>query len=76
VGDEAEGPFYNSGYSAAEIAVMRRNAAFAATFALDVGANVGFISTQLVQALADQPIRVIAMEPVWSTFQSCSPSNV
>ena len=35
----------------------------------DIGANIGFVATQLAQMLANQQPRIIAFEPVPSTFR-------
>jgi FkbM family methyltransferase len=76
VGDFAgEVPFYNRSHSRAEIEFMarfcarRRNA-----LVFDVGANIGFVATQLAQAAGNLNCRIIAFEPVYHTFVKLSNS--
>lgn len=70
VGDFAgEVPFYNREHSRIEIEFMaawcaRREQALV----FDVGANVGFVATQLAQAAKTSECHVIAFEPVYPTF--------
>lgn len=70
VGDFAgEVPFYGRGHSVEEILLMAawcRNTESPVIF--DVGANNGFIATQLAQLLSNQCPRIFAFEPVPSTF--------
>jgi FkbM family methyltransferase len=70
VGDLAgEAPFYSAKHSAAEIPLMAswcRQIENPVIF--DVGANNGFIATQLAQLLRDQKVHIYAFEPVPSTF--------
>ena len=70
LGDIAsENPFYNL---EEDVAGLRLMAAWCADetrpVIFDVGANVGFVCTQLAQMLKDAEPMVIAFEPVWSTF--------
>jgi FkbM family methyltransferase len=70
LGDFAgEVPFYGPAHSVAEISVMAewcRQDNKSVVF--DVGANNGFVATQLAQLVKDTPIRIYAFEPVPSTF--------
>jgi len=70
VGDFAgEVPFYKSRHSIEEIALMAswcRDIENPVIF--DVGANNGFIATQLAQLLRDRHPRIFAFEPVPPTF--------
>ena len=71
VGDFAgEIPFYKSNHSLPEISVM---AAWCTTqenpLVFDIGANTGFVATQLGQRLGGLDYQIFAFEPVWSTFQ-------
>jgi FkbM family methyltransferase len=70
VGDFAgEIPFYSPRHSIEEIIVMAawcRNTDAPVIF--DVGANNGYIATQLAQLLTNQQPRIFAFEPVPSTF--------
>jgi FkbM family methyltransferase len=70
VGDfSGEVPFYSPRHSAGEILLM---AAWChemeAPVIFDVGANNGFIATQLAQLLRENSPRIFAFEPVPSTF--------
>ena len=70
VGDESgEAPFYNRKMSMPELAVM---SAWCETIdnpvIFDIGANNGFIATQLAQLLRKKNPRIYAFEPVPSTF--------
>ena len=76
LGDFAgELPFYNRTHSIAEISVMaawctdQRNPVI-----FDVGANTGFVATQLGQRLNAKEYQIFAFEPVWSTFQKLKTS--
>jgi FkbM family methyltransferase len=76
VGDFAgEVPFYNRAHSCSELRVM---AAWCArqtnSVIFDVGANVGFIATQLAQAINGRGCRIIAFEPVYETFTKLTES--
>ena len=71
VGDFAgESPFYSLNQDRAELAIM---AAWCSgqtrPVIYDVGANLGFLSTQLAQMIRNQQPVVVAFEPVWSTFE-------
>jgi FkbM family methyltransferase len=70
VGDFAgEVPFYSLRHSVAEIALMTswcRSVQAGVIF--DIGANNGYIATQLAQLLSSQKPRIFAFEPVPSTF--------
>ena len=71
IGDSnGENPYYNRSANCVEIVLM---AAWCRQFVqpviLDVGANVGFIATQLAQILRPQSPRVFSFEPVPFTFQ-------
>lgn len=70
VGDfSGEVPFYNQGHSRSEIQLMaewcRRHPD---SLVFDVGANVGFVATQLAQAGKSANCRILAFEPVYDTF--------
>ena len=70
LGDESgETPFYNCQYSIPELAVM---SAWCETIdtpvVFDIGANNGFIATELAQLLHKKSPRIYAFEPVPSTF--------
>jgi FkbM family methyltransferase len=70
IGDfSGEVPFYNREHSRAEIQLMaewcRRHPG---TLVFDVGANVGFVATQLAQAGKSANCRILAFEPVYDTF--------
>ena len=70
VGDESgEAPFYNRKMSMPELAVM---SAWCETIdnpvIFDIGANNGFIATQLAQLLRKNHPRIYAFEPVPTTF--------
>ena len=70
-----EVPFYDRDYSASEILLMAqwcRQVQKPVVF--DVGANNGFIATQLAQLLRENSPRIFAFEPVPSTFSSLSKS--
>jgi len=70
-----EVPFYDRNHSAAEILLMAqwcRQVEKPVVF--DVGANNGFIATQLAQLLRERAPRIFAFEPVPSTFLSLSRS--
>jgi len=70
-----EVPFYDRDYSASEILLMAqwcRQVEKPVVF--DVGANNGFIATQLAQLLRENSPRIFAFEPVPSTFSSLSKS--
>ena len=70
VGDfSGEVPFYNRGHSCAEIQLMAewcRRHPHSVVF--DVGANVGFVATQLAQAGKSANCSILAFEPVYDTF--------
>jgi hypothetical protein len=70
VGDfSGEVPFYSPQHSTAEILLMAgwcREIEEPVIF--DVGANNGFIATQLAQLLHDRSPKIYAFEPVPSTF--------
>jgi FkbM family methyltransferase len=70
LGDRAgEVPYYDRQYSQAEMALMTAwcgNIPNPVIF--DIGANVGFVATQLAQALAKVHPRIYAFEPIPSTF--------
>jgi FkbM family methyltransferase len=70
LGDESgEAPFYQLRYSVAEIALMSawcRTVKSPVVF--DIGANNGFIATQLAQLVCNSKPRIYAFEPVPSTF--------
>jgi FkbM family methyltransferase len=70
VGDFAgEVPFYDRCHSRAELAMMTAWCkGIRHPIILDVGANVGFVATQLAQALGENDAKVYAFEPVPSTF--------
>ena len=70
-----EVPFYERNHSAAEILLMSqwcRQVEKPVVF--DIGANNGFIATQLAQLLRENSPRIFAFEPVPSTFSSLSRS--
>jgi FkbM family methyltransferase len=76
VGDFAgEIPFYNRACSRAEIQLMaewcRRHPH---SLVFDVGANVGFVATQLAQAGKAANCRILAFEPVYDTFAKLTES--
>jgi len=76
VGDFAgEVPFYNRDHSRAEIRLMaewcRRHPQ---SLVFDVGANVGFVATQLAQAVRSENCRILAFEPVYDTFAKLTES--
>jgi FkbM family methyltransferase len=69
IGDLSEYPYYHRNAFRHELAIC---AAWLAQedepVVFDVGANVGFFATQLVQILAGQRPRIYAFEPVPTTF--------
>ena len=70
-----EVPFYDRDYSVSEILLMAqwcRQVEKPVVF--DVGANNGFIATQLAQLLRENSPHIFAFEPVPSTFLSLSRS--
>jgi len=72
-----EVPFYDHNHCAAEILLMVewcRQIEKPVVF--DVGANNGFVATQLAQLLRDKLPRIFAFEPVPSTFSSLSRSVI
>jgi FkbM family methyltransferase len=76
IGDfSGEVPFYNRGHSRAEIQLMaewcRRHPH---SLVFDVGANVGFVATQLAQAGKAANCRILAFEPVYDTFAKLTES--
>lgn len=76
VGDfSGEVPFYNRACSRAEIQLMaewcRRHPH---SLVFDVGANVGFVATQLAQAGKAADCRILAFEPVHETFAKLAES--
>ena len=76
VGDfSGEVPFYNRRYSHTEIQLMaewcRRHPH---SLVFDVGANVGFVATQLAQAGKAVHCRILAFEPVYDTFAKLTES--
>ncbi len=76
IGDVAEFPYYHRRALAPELALCsawlrsERN-----PVVYDVGANVGYFSTQLVQ-MASRPLRVVAFEPVPMTFEKLALSII
>ena len=70
LGDESgEAPFYQPQYSVAEIALMSAWCnAIESPIVFDIGANNGFIATQLAQLVCQSKPRIYAFEPVPSTF--------
>jgi FkbM family methyltransferase len=70
-----EVPFYNGEHSRAEIRLMaewcRRHPD---SLVFDVGANVGFVATQLAQAGKSVNCRILAFEPVYDTFAKLTES--
>jgi len=70
VGDFAgEAPFYNRRHSVEELTVMAEWCrAIDRPVIFDIGANNGFLATQLAQLLKDQQPLIYAFEPVPSTF--------
>lgn len=76
VGDfSGEVPFYNRDHSRAEVRLMAewcRTHPHSLVF--DVGANVGFVSTQLAQAGKSANCRILAFEPVYDTFAKLTES--
>ena len=70
VGDfSGEVPFYDRNHSAAEILLMAQWCRqIKKPVIFDVGANNGFIATQLAQLLSDRSAKIYAFEPVSSTF--------
>lgn len=76
LGDFAgEVPFYNRAHSCGELRVMAAWCARQANPVIfDVGANVGFIATQLAQAINGRGCRIIAFEPVYQTFTKLTES--
>lgn len=76
VGDfSGEVPFYNRDHSRAEIRLMsewcRRHPH---SLVFDIGANVGFVATQLAQAGKSADCRILAFEPVYDTFAKLTES--
>jgi FkbM family methyltransferase len=76
VGDfSGEVPFYNREHSRSEIKLMaewcRRHPD---SLVFDVGANVGFVATQLAQAGKSANCRILAFEPVYDTFAKLTES--
>jgi len=76
VGDfSGEVAFYNRGLSRAEIQLMaewcRRHPQ---SLVFDVGANVGFVATQLAQAGKSANCSILAFEPVYDTFAKLTES--
>ena len=70
-----EVPFYDRNHSAAEILLMAQWCRqIEKPVVFDVGANNGFIATQLAQLLRERAPRIFAFEPVPSTFLSLSRS--
>ena|SRR5438105_12640122 len=70
-----EVPFYNRAYSRAEIRVMAEWCLrHPDSLVFDVGANVGFVATQLAQAGKSANCRVLAFEPVYDTFAKLTES--
>jgi FkbM family methyltransferase len=76
VGDfSGEVPFYNRGYSGAEIRLMAEWCRLHPhSLVFDVGANVGFVATQLAQAGHSANCRILAFEPVYHTFAKLTES--
>src|SRR5882762_3809925 len=76
VGDFAgEVAFYNFGHSRVEIQFMAKWCTrFPKCLVFDVGANVGFIATQLAQAVETPHCRIVAFEPVYHTFAKLTES--
>lgn len=76
VGDfSGEVPFFNRDHSRAEIRLMaqwcRRHPH---SLVFDIGANVGFVATQLAQAGKSANCRILAFEPVHDTFAKLTES--
>jgi FkbM family methyltransferase len=76
LGDFAgEVPFYNRGHSRTEIEFMaswcKRHPR---SLVFDVGANIGFVATQLAQAAKASECRIVAFEAVYSTFAKLTES--
>ena len=70
-----EVPFYNRDHSAAEVLLMAQWCReIEKPVVFDVGANNGFIATQLAQLLRENSPRIFAFEPVPSTFASLNKS--
>jgi len=66
-----EVPFYERAHSAAEILLMAQWCGqVEKPVVFDVGANNGFIASQLAQLLRENSPRIFAFEPVPSTFSS------
>ncbi|MBD0370037.1 MAG: FkbM family methyltransferase [Pyrinomonadaceae bacterium] len=65
-----EHPFYNADCSRDEITIISAWCSqFDEPIILDVGGNVGFITTQVAQLLRDKNPRVFSFEPVPPTFR-------
>ena len=74
IGDVAEFPFYHRRALAPELALCSAWMRYETNpVVYDVGANVGYFSTQLVQ-MASHPLKVIAFEPVPKTFDKLAQS--
>jgi FkbM family methyltransferase len=70
-----EVPFYNRYHSVAEILLMAQWCRqIEKPLVFDVGANNGFIATQLAQLLRENSPRIFAFEPVPSTFSALNRS--
>jgi FkbM family methyltransferase len=64
-----EVPFYNRSHSRLEIQIMAELCeGCREPLVFDVGANVGYVATQLAQAVKTPHLRIIAFEPVYDTF--------
>jgi FkbM family methyltransferase len=70
-----EVPFYDRNHSVAEILLMAQWCRqIEKPVVFDVGANNGFIATQLAQLLKENSPRIFAFEPVPSTFSALNRS--
>ena len=76
VGDFAgEVPFYNREHSRAEVKLMAEWCLrHPGSVVFDVGANIGFVATQLAQAVKLANCRILAFEPVYDTFAKLTES--
>jgi FkbM family methyltransferase len=69
IGDVAEYPYYHRRAFDKELALcVAWLEGMAKPVIFDLGANVGFFATQLAQMLASQEPRIVAFEPVPTTF--------
>ncbi len=76
IGDFAgEVAFYNRSHSRAEVHLMAKWCeVHPQSLVFDVGANVGFVATQLAQAARNTGCRIVAFEPVPQTFKKLEES--